>query len=402
MVSHGDAEGYRAGAVYMKWGRTMQRQGKILAVDDDPNNIAILEELLAEEYDLETTTSGEQALEVAQTFRPDVILLDIMMPGMDGYQVCQRLREQGAFKYTKIIMVSARAMVPERLEGYKAGADDYITKPFDGDEFLAKIQVYLRLKRAEEADGVRHAITVKAIDNLRAPLAIVKGVISDVGANALGKTDAKPHRQLDDANVCMNQIDTIINDFLDISELYAGEAELQPTTFEMQSVVSELVDGFKSKMAPRGIDLSTDMPAEGLLVNADRRKIATVLRNLIDSTITLPYEGEGICVRVRDLQDKVGVDVEDINPAIDGSEIDDLLNMPGQTEKYDAGSGPRRAGFGLAVAREFVELHGGRLRAESRPEGGVIYSFEIPQCTDAAAAPQAVFSGVNTESEGYE
>lgn len=205
-----------------------------MAVDDDPNNIAILEELLAEDYDLETTTSGELALEVAQTFRPDVILLDIMMPGMDGYQVCQRLREQSTFKYTKIIMVSARAMIPERIEGYKAGADDYITKPFDGDEFIAKIQVYLRLKRAEEANPARQAITVKAMDDLRAPLAIVRSVISDVGAVTLGKTDAKLHQQLDDANDCLDQIDTIINDLLDISELYGGEAELQPTTFEMQ------------------------------------------------------------------------------------------------------------------------------------------------------------------------
>jgi CheY-like chemotaxis protein len=234
MVSHGAAEGHRAGAVYVKWGRTMQRQEKILAVDDDANNIAILEELLAEDYDLETTTSGEQALEVAQTFRPDVILLDIMMPGMDGYQVCQRLREQDAFRYTKIIMVSARAMVPERLEGYKAGADDYITKPFDGDEFLAKIQVYLRLKRAEEADRARHALTVKAMDDVRAPLAAVRSVISDVGADSLAKTDAKLHRRLDEAAACLDQIDTIINDFLDVSERYAGETELQPATFEMQ------------------------------------------------------------------------------------------------------------------------------------------------------------------------
>lgn len=215
----------------------MQRQGKILAVDDDPNNIAILEELLAQDYDLETTTSGEQALEVAQTFQPDVILLDIMMPGMDGYQVCQRLRELGAFKDTKIIMVSARAMVPERLEGYKAGADDYITKPFDGDEFLAKIQVYLRLKRAEEADRARHAMTIKTIDDLRVPLALIRNVISDVGAITLGKTDAKLHHQLDDANDCLDQIETILDDFLGISELYTtNEPELQPTAFEMQSV----------------------------------------------------------------------------------------------------------------------------------------------------------------------
>jgi two-component system, sensor histidine kinase and response regulator len=396
MMSRGLVGQRLAEAVPLKGSRTMQRQGKILAVDDDPNNIAILEELLADDYDLETTTSGEQALEVAQTFRPDVILLDIMMPGMDGYQVCQRLREQDAFKYTKIIMVSARAMVPERLEGYKAGADDYITKPFDADEFLAKIQVYLRLKRAEEADQARHAVTVEAMDGLRALLAPVKSIMSDLRANAFGKTDAKLYHQLDDVNDGMDQIDEVINDFLDISEFYAGTVELQPTTFKIQSLISELADGFKSKMASWHIDLSTELPAQELLVNADRRAIATVLRNLIDSTITQPYEGQGVCIRVRNLQDKVGVDVEGNNPALNSSEIEQRLNgvHPARTSP---GSARPRAGFGLAVAREFVELHGGRLYAESRPEGGVVYSFELP----AAVVAQVALSSVGAESEDY-
>jgi len=143
MVSRGAAEGYRAGAVCMKWDRTMQRQGKILAVDDDPNNIAILEELLAEEYDLETTTSGEQALEVAQTFQPDVILLDIMMPGMDGYEVCQRLREYPSLAETKIIMVTAKGALEDRIKGYEAGANDFITKPFAEENILESVEFFL-------------------------------------------------------------------------------------------------------------------------------------------------------------------------------------------------------------------------------------------------------------------
>ena len=128
----------------------MQTQGKILAVDDDPNNIAILEELLEGQYVLKTSSNGEQALELAPDFLPDMILLDIMMPGMDGYEVCRRLRGHHMLKDTKIIMLTARAMRAEQSEGLRVGADDYITKPFDGDEFLEKVQVHLRPKNAEE------------------------------------------------------------------------------------------------------------------------------------------------------------------------------------------------------------------------------------------------------------
>ena len=123
----------------------MKEKDRILVVDDDPNNIAIIDELLAEDYDLRTATTGEQAVRIGLEFKPDVILLDIMMPGMNGYDVCRELRRHHEIEHSKIIMVSARAMASERLEGYEAGADDYITKPFDGDELLAKLRVYLDL-----------------------------------------------------------------------------------------------------------------------------------------------------------------------------------------------------------------------------------------------------------------
>jgi DNA-binding response OmpR family regulator len=144
--------------------RIMQAQRKILAVDDDPNNITIIEELLGDNYDLKIAASGQEALEIAQNFRPDIILLDNMMPGMNGYEICRRLRQRYTSEQVKIIMVSARAMESECLEGYKAGADDYITKPFDGDEFLAKMRLYLGLKPAGDEDSMSSEAAAAVID----------------------------------------------------------------------------------------------------------------------------------------------------------------------------------------------------------------------------------------------
>ena len=123
----------------------MQEKNKILAVDDKPINLAVIAELLESQYDLRTVSAGMDALKVAREFLPDIILLDIMMPGMDGYEVCRRLRADSTLRHTKIIIVSAKAMISERLKGYQAGADDYVIKPFNEDELLAKIRVYLRL-----------------------------------------------------------------------------------------------------------------------------------------------------------------------------------------------------------------------------------------------------------------
>ncbi|MFO1433075.1 MAG: response regulator [Candidatus Competibacteraceae bacterium] len=133
----------------------MSTKEKILIVDDNPTNIEILEEYLEDDYELAIATSGEEALQKAATFQPALILLDIMMPGMDGYEVCRRIRAHPQLCQAKIIIVSAKAMLTERLEGYTAGADDYITKPFDEEELLAKVRVYLRLKAAEAMDQLK-------------------------------------------------------------------------------------------------------------------------------------------------------------------------------------------------------------------------------------------------------
>lgn len=129
---------------------------KILIVDDDPINVEIFQEILEDkDYLLETADSGEQALKVIPKFKPDLILLDIMMPGIDGYEVCRRIRKNKQFKFLKIILVSGKAMVDERLEGYEAGADDYVSKPFVDEELEAKIRVFLRLKSVEEVEKVK-------------------------------------------------------------------------------------------------------------------------------------------------------------------------------------------------------------------------------------------------------
>lgn len=109
----------------------MQRKRRVLAVDDNPLNLEIIQEALDEEWNLRTVTAGKEALEIAVDFQPDIFLLDIMMPEIDGYEVCRRLRANPAFADTPIVMVTAKDSLSGRIDGVKAGADDYITKPFD-------------------------------------------------------------------------------------------------------------------------------------------------------------------------------------------------------------------------------------------------------------------------------
>ena len=117
----------------------MGKEHRILIVDDHPINILLMEELLNDDYEVATATSGEEATTLAADFVPDLILLDIMMPGIDGYETCRRLRSTPVLGTTKIIFVSAKSGPEELAQGYAAGADDYITKPFENSNLVRKV-----------------------------------------------------------------------------------------------------------------------------------------------------------------------------------------------------------------------------------------------------------------------
>ncbi len=119
----------------------MRSDYKILIVDDDPMNIDILMDDLEDLYILKSAESGEEALNIIPEFSPDLILLDIMMSGIDGYEVCRRIRADNKYNSIKIILISGRAMENERQKGYQMGADDYVTKPFEVEELVEKIQL---------------------------------------------------------------------------------------------------------------------------------------------------------------------------------------------------------------------------------------------------------------------
>ena len=130
-------------------GYEMDQRGRILIVDDNATNVDILRRLLRKDYELETAADGEECLAKAATFKPQLVLLDIMMPGLNGYEVCQRIKSSEIGNFVQVILVSGKGSTAERVLGYKAQADDYIVKPFDHDELLSKVRVQFRLWKAQ-------------------------------------------------------------------------------------------------------------------------------------------------------------------------------------------------------------------------------------------------------------
>lgn len=143
----------------------MKMHGRTLVVDDDEMNVAIMMEILGDQCDLIIARNGNEALEIVEENDVALVLLDIMMPGIDGYQVCRQIKSSAKGEATHVVLVSAKASTAERVVGYEAGADDYLVKPFDGDELLAKVRVQLRLRNALVELAKARQETV--VDNVR-------------------------------------------------------------------------------------------------------------------------------------------------------------------------------------------------------------------------------------------
>jgi putative two-component system response regulator len=136
----------------------MSTRHRVLVVDDNLTNLMVVEEALENRYDLQTALNGSTALELAARFRPEVVLLDVMMPILDGYEVCRRLKSDPVLRHCRVIMVSAKTEIDDRLRGYDVGADDYITKPFNEEELHAKVRVALARKSADEFENVQRQL----------------------------------------------------------------------------------------------------------------------------------------------------------------------------------------------------------------------------------------------------
>jgi DNA-binding response OmpR family regulator len=183
----------------------MEKEHKILIVDDDETVTRFLREALEEEYEITTSSTGEKALLMITQDKPHIVLLDIMMPGLNGLEVCQKIRENSNTADLKILMLSAKSMLNDRMEGYKVGADDYLIKPFDAEELLAKIKVFIKLivteenlvtakKEAEKANQSKSEFLSIVSHELRTPLHYILS-FSKFGLN---KTGIVPEEKIKD------------------------------------------------------------------------------------------------------------------------------------------------------------------------------------------------------------
>ena len=360
----------------------------ILIVDDTPANLQLLVNLLSvQRYRIRPVTSGEAALKAVALQAPDLVLLDINMPGMNGYEVCKRLKRDPDTAHIPIIFISALTEVAEKVNAFSAGGVDYVTKPFQVEEILARVGTHLALRRSRleleqslarlrELEELRDSLTHMIAHDMRSPLLSV-GLGLEIMEDEFRLAEPPARKLITDARVCVSTLVGMVTQMLDVSRLEHGNLPLERKDFDLAKAAAEVVELLQGSREHE-FGIQADGP---VMVSADRELLRRVLDNLITNAVKFTPKQGRITVSLKPAGPDLRVEVVDQGPGISAEKQARLFTKFGQLEASEA---KRGFGLGLAFVRLAIEAHGGQVGVSSQPGQGSTFWFTLPRRPDQA------------------
>lgn len=361
---------------------------RILVVDDVPSNIGLLSEGLKGEYTIIAAKNGQMALERAfSENQPDLILLDINMPEMDGYQVCRSLKDDPNTRDIPVLFLSAMEEVQDKTKGFKLGAVDYITKPFDIMEVKARIETHLALvsaqkqlkiqnQRLAELNKLKNDFVGMAAHDLRQPLVIIglvtQSIIKKIKDLSLKEVDEKLIRIRDSTKRML----ALINNLLNVAVIESGNLELSIKPGSLKGLIRERLEMYEINARRKNIQIHTTLnEIENILFDHDY--IAQVIDNLIANALKFSESNKNVYVSLVKDTSGAKVDIRDEGPGI--SE-EDQAKLYGTFQKLSARptGDEKSTGLGLSIVKKVLEAHKSELNVVSQLGKGTTFSFTLP------------------------
>ncbi|HEV8470236.1 MAG TPA: response regulator [Candidatus Limnocylindria bacterium] len=369
--------------------------GKVLIVDDEIANVELLARRLeAIGCQTQVASSGERAIALARTEQPDLILLDVMMPGMDGWQTCRRLKSQPETAGIPVIFVTAKDRYEDLSKGFEVGGIDYITKPFEPIELAARVrsaiftkhlQDQLRksnadLQRMEQSRKELIGMLGHDIRNLANSVVAFMQLVR-MGQLEPGRREFDELLRLSESNI--SELLRMVNALLDVYKMEEGKLEAMPQVIALSALAERSIAQVAPESLAKGIELESSLP-QGVAVFVDDGLIVRVLTNLLANAVKhTPTGGKVRIESVRDesLERSIIVRVHDTGPGITADDAPHIF------DRFYQGAGRSRGGTGLGLAfcKLAVELHGGTITVVNPGETGAIVQFTLPAADRAAA-----------------
>ena len=372
---------------------------KILIVDDEKKNTKLLKAMLRyEDYHIIENFSGEQALKTVDVVNPDLILLDVMMPGIDGFNVCRKLKQAEKTKIIPIVMVTALSEKQHRLKALEVGADDFLSKPVDTSELLVRVKSLLRIKtyhdelwasnreiaeqneKLRELEQTKEGLTHMIVHDLNNPLSSIMGKIELV----LLEKQALSQKHLCSMTACLEycrDLKNMILSLLEIHKLEEGKLKPDSKLTNITELIKEVMGQSEFKAKQHQVQLSANGSGDLCMVNLDRDLIKRVLTNLLSNSIRHTPAGGSVKLKTDLLNTKGSVLLRVIDtgnglaPEYHRRVFEKFEQVRLKREGVRVGA----SGIGLAFCKMAVEAHGGKIWVESEGDDkGATFQFTLP------------------------
>ena len=353
----------------------------ILAVDDNHENLKIISSFLKDSgYKIALALDGESALKILEDNNIDLILLDVMMPEMDGFEVCRRVKENPLTKEIPVIFLTAKNQTEDLVEGFKVGAIDYILKPFRRDELLIRIKNHLELsssrKKIIEMNLTRDKLYSIIAHDIRSPFAAISQTIDAIsnGYIAVGSDDFnKIFSLLKQRTVETN---TLLNNLLEWTKLHNKNIALSAININIHNLINECVQLLNGNAKNKNINININIP-ENTHAFIDEVTIHTAFRNIISNAIKFTPENGKISIEVENVANRIAVIIKDNGIGMSEENLDKIFNK----NKHFTSPGTKNemgTGLGLFLVRDFVEQNKGKIKVESKEGVGTTFIVYLP------------------------
>lgn len=362
---------------------------KILIVDDVMSNVLLLKVLLTnEKFAIATASNGRQALEQVEKENPDLVLLEVMMPDMSGFEVAQHLKSNPNTADIPIIFLTALNSTADIVKGFQVGANDFISKPFNKEELIIRVTHQISLVAAKrlilsKTEELQRTIAGRdklysvIAHDLRSPMGSIKMVLNMLILNLPSeKIGAEMYELLTMANQTTEDVFSLLDNLLKWTKSQIGKLNVVYQDVDLVEVTDGVIEIFSMVASLKKIKIR-EMKPEKMMVNADIDMLKTVVRNLLSNAIKFSKENSEVLVKMEEVDGMAVVSVQDYGCGISEEGQKKLLHTDTHFSTFGTNN-EEGSGLGLLLCKDFVVKNGGKLWFTSKEGEGSIFSFSIP------------------------
>lgn len=367
--------------------------GSVLVVDDTPGNLKLLTQLLMRsDFVVRAARSGEMALMAVEANPPDLILLDINMPEMTGYEVCERLKANPKTESIPVIFISALNATEDIVKAFEVGGVDYISKPFKAKEVIARVSTQVSLaqqrkqieallerdrQRFAMVDAMRKQFIGAATHDLKNPLSHIQGYAWLLSEDEHVAADEQTRSFVATILRSVDRMNVLIEDMLDLLSIGANNEE-QPDPISINGIVEQAVEDFQAQAEEKQIQLRyAALRPDPSILNIDPVRLARIMDNLVSNAIKYTPKGGSVEVTLDENSSSVILTVQDTGYGIDEAHLSQIFGTFYRI-RNDQTQGIEGTGLGLSIVKAMVEQYGGQISVESKPGEGTSFRVELP------------------------